>query len=419
MRRKLSRSLGVGPDARSWVLGAGGWVLGATVAMAQIPSPVTPDSSVAALERAVALDSMSATAWAALSVAYSSMYREYTDRTFERLEQAGLAAQRAVDLAPGIAATHEAMGYYHYWGTRELGAARQEFTVALTMNPRNAAIRGVLADVLRRVGDWDSSIAGWGRAMALARGNAGDVEERGITFTWMRRHEEAERDLERSLALAPNRAVPAAYLALLVLSRDGSLRRAPASIGSLPEHPETFAHLTLREPGVMLPLWRMVVPLQSSILVSAPPEDRRARAGHFLAMGQVLALRGRDKDAQVVYDSVRAIMTELVEQYPADDGFHEILALAHAGLGMCEEALRLAQRAVDLIPVAADGMAGTERIRGLAEVEARCGRLDHAAVHLDYLLSRPSTVTRMLLRADPAYLPLRGLPRFERILAGQ
>ena len=68
---------------------------------------------IALLERAVALDSTFATAWAELSQAYVLLYWNYADRTAHRLELARIAADRATALAPDAAATHVALGHYH------------------------------------------------------------------------------------------------------------------------------------------------------------------------------------------------------------------------------------------------------------------------------------------------------------------
>jgi tetratricopeptide (TPR) repeat protein len=115
---------------------------------------------------------------------------------------------------------------------------------------------------------------------------------------------------------------------------------------------------------------------------------------------------------------VRTIVEVLLTERPLDDGFHAQLSLAYMGLGRCDDAIREAERAVELLPVSADAFTGPQRLQNLAEVDAGCDRADQAVDRLTYLLSIPSFVTRVLLRTDPAYAPLRANPRFALLIAG-
>ena len=54
----------------------------------------------------------------------------------------------------------------------------------------------------------------------------------------------------------------------------------------------------------------------------------------------------------------------------------------------------------------------------LAEIYVRTEEYDAALDQLEYLLSIPCPVSIPLLRVDPLYAPLRGNPRFERLVAG-
>jgi len=54
----------------------------------------------------------------------------------------------------------------------------------------------------------------------------------------------------------------------------------------------------------------------------------------------------------------------------------------------------------------------------LVEIYVRTGEYDAALDQLEYLLWIPSPVSLPLLRVDPLYTPLRGTPRFERLVAG-
>jgi hypothetical protein len=53
----------------------------------------------------------------------------------------------------------------------------------------------------------------------------------------------------------------------------------------------------------------------------------------------------------------------------------------------------------------------------MAYVETLVGEADAAIARLAYLLTIPSDISVPLLRVDPVWKPLRGDPRFKRLVA--
>ncbi len=372
---------------------------------------------VALLERAVAIDSTFADAWAELAQAHVQLYWNYQDRTARRVELARIAADRAKTLAPDAATTHIAQGYYYYWGRRDYAHALQEFSAALVLEPNNASVHGALANVARRQGSWDRSLVSRTRAVTLDPSASVDFFERGNTLGYMRRFDEGERDLARARELEPETAGDPYALSFFV-NRDGSVRNVPDRAAAVASNTGALAFSLMKDPGIVAPLWRVSEEIQAAILTSAPPTDTLSRAGWFLMVGQVLALKGRPAEAAPVFDSARALLTTLVEQRPYDDGLHSGLSLAYAGLGSCDDAVREGERAAELLTVDDDALAGIQHILTLAEIEAKCGRWDQAAVRIEFALSRPGPITRTLLRLDPVWTPLHGTTRYERLVAG-
>lgn len=89
-----------------------------------------------------------------------------------------------------------------------------------------------------------------------------------------------------------------------------------------------------------------------------------------------------------------------------------------AGLGENNEALKEAQRAVALQPVAKSALAGPGQLANLAAVEARIGDTAAAIKLLDQLLAMPAgfDASVPLLKLDPAWDPIRKDPRFQELL---
>jgi hypothetical protein len=88
-----------------------------------------------------------------------------------------------------------------------------------------------------------------------------------------------------------------------------------------------------------------------------------------------------------------------------------------AGLGRKEEAIREAQRAVDLTPIAKDPLERTYAIGNLALVYAWTGERDRALEQLEIVAAIPAGPTYGDLLLNPCWDSLRGDPRFDKIVA--
>jgi len=91
--------------------------------------------------------------------------------------------------------------------------------------------------------------------------------------------------------------------------------------------------------------------------------------------------------------------------------------LIDAGLGRNEEALSEGRRAVALLPVEKDALVGPAMIKYLAMIAAWVGKKDFACEQLAMASRRPGGVTYGNLKLMPFWDPLRGDPRFEKIVA--
>jgi hypothetical protein len=94
-----------------------------------------------------------------------------------------------------------------------------------------------------------------------------------------------------------------------------------------------------------------------------------------------------------------------------------VLGLIDAALGRKEEALREGRNAVDLLPVEKDSIKGALMIAYLAMIAAWVGDNDLASEQLATALRYPSPLSYGELKLLPLWDPLRGDPRFEKIVA--
>jgi hypothetical protein len=91
-------------------------------------------------------------------------------------------------------------------------------------------------------------------------------------------------------------------------------------------------------------------------------------------------------------------------------------ALIHSALGRKEDALREGRRAVELLPISKDAYDGPILATNLAAIYAQLGEHDLALEQLDTLVEVPNGPTPGTLLVEPEWDPLRGDPRFAKIV---
>ena len=94
-----------------------------------------------------------------------------------------------------------------------------------------------------------------------------------------------------------------------------------------------------------------------------------------------------------------------------------MLGLIDAGLVRKEDALREGRRAVELLPVEKDALNGPAMIKYLAMMAAWVGDNHLACEQLASAVRRPGDLGYGQLKLMPFWDPLRGDPRFEKIVA--
>ena len=93
------------------------------------------------------------------------------------------------------------------------------------------------------------------------------------------------------------------------------------------------------------------------------------------------------------------------------------LGLVDAALGRKEQALQEGRRAAELLPLDKDSINGIAVVEYLALIAAWVGEKDLAFEQLERAVRLPNTLSYGQLKLLPYWDPLRGDPRFEKIVA--
>ena len=128
-------------------------------------------------------------------------------------------------------------------------------------------------------------------------------------------------------------------------------------------------------------------------------------------------MKGDAVAAQAAFSAARAQQEKAVRAQPDYGPALCVLGLIDAALGRKEEALREGRRALELAPLAKDSLDGADVLYFYAVICAWTGERDLAVEQLETLAKIPAGVSYGDIRLSPNWDPLRGVPRFEKIVA--
>jgi tetratricopeptide (TPR) repeat protein/TolB-like protein len=336
-----------------------------------------------------------------------------------RHEQARLEAEHALRLEPELPEAHHALAVY-WMAQGDPRQSTQALRSALASAPNRADLHLALGLNLRMLGRWDEAIEELERAISLDPRNTVARTEAAVTYSRLRQYDAAIGHWDRVIALSG----PGDHLGEVIRGnaflRKGLIDSMSAAVSRVPpdwddggaatwaryklfriqgRHEEALAMLD----GASLTLVRDGITYRPVSLL---------RAGILEDMGDSAGARAN-------YEAARAMLADSVSAHPEDARIRVGLGVALAGLGHSTEAVAEARLAMDLVPLAVANPLATAIMAVAAEIFVQVGDSDAALDLLEVLLAMPAgrEVSVPLLRVDPAFAPLAGDERFERLLA--
>jgi eukaryotic-like serine/threonine-protein kinase len=374
--------------------------------------PVALRRAVPYYDQAVALDSSFVQAWAKLSLAHSLIYLNGTPSR-AGAEVARHAAERALSLAPDRAEGRLALGNYYAYVLKEDRRALEQYAAGLRIAPGNADLLTHSAFAEQNIGQWEAALKHFQEAEALDPRIMTSTIGLARALLWLRRYPEAVQAVDRGLVRAPADLTLLLTKAMVFLAQ-GDLEGARAVIRTAPQEVEPAVLVSYVGFAWDL-VWLLDEEQQLLLLRLSPSAFGNDVLAWGLCLAQTYALRGDHARVRVYADSAR-IAADAQLREAEDAGRRVYYGLTLAYLGRKAEAVREGLRGVELEPISKSSNAAYFQHQ-LARIYLVVGEPEKALDQLEPLLKIPYYLSPGWLKIDPTFAPLRGNPRFERLLA--
>lgn len=344
--------------------------------------------------------------------------------TEPELMEAGRLAKQALTLAPDLTEAHIAVGLFHYYGFREYEPALTEFKLALELQPNNALALSFVAFVHRRQGKWDLALDELKKSIELDPRNAYTIGGLAETEIFLRMWKEAEDFARRGLTIDPHESTCMRMLLLSHLNGTGNTPEALRLLATFPPDdlllPNTgmFA-MVIGTRGETFVLARdFKAALQSCEIGTVTRGNEWQR---FAARAGISVLAGDIPSAQPDAEKAGKLLEARLRDHPQDFRSLRALSWVYLALNRKTDAINVARKSVDLLPLEKDAVLGSGNLASLAEMQARTGAAKEAVKNLRHLISIPAgeTVSLSRLKIDPVWDPIRNDPEFQQLLTGQ
>jgi non-specific serine/threonine protein kinase len=375
------------------------------------------------LNHAVQRDPAFFEAYYQLVFVHGRLYSLGFDHTANRLASAEAALQAAIRLRPDAGETHLARASYLYYGPRDYAGALAELENARRSLPNDPRLSELTGYILRRRGQQEEGLRNLEKAIELDPRNYFIMQQIALSYQFLRRYPEEAAILDRALTIVPKDAGTKVNRALVDFYWKADTKPLHQAIDSI----------LAGDPGAIS------VAADSWLVCALAEHDRVAAERALVALGDdpwwvdaavilsrsfgegLLARVMKDEaKARAAFSKARAEQEKIVQAQPDYGPALCVLGLIDAALGRKEAAFEEARRAIELLPVEKDSVNGSRMLVYFAIIAAWTGEKDLALQQLE-LGARAPTPSQALnygaLKLLPFWDPLRGDPRFEKIVA--
>ena len=371
------------------------------------------------LDEAIKRDPNFISAYCYIARANDLLYFFDLDPTSDRILLAENAVNTALKLRPDSAEAHFARADYLFRCLRDYDRALEELAIGRPSLPNSSPFFILSGYINRRRNHFPEAERDFSTAFAIDPRNPNAYNLFADTYALERRLMEAVHVYDN--VLAAGETVPIVHYRRTTCIFYATGNSAPLR-DVLSEYPQMeFA-------GAQTPVrvWMAMLDRDytkaEQFLATSPREDFQDIDLSFYfpkSWYQAIVARGKGDAAKATaaFRDCRDILTQRLVVKPDHARTIAVLAQVDANLGEKDLAISEAQHAIDLMPTSKDIYDGALVLEGLAQVYTWTGDRDRAIETLQKLQTMPGYTNYGRLKLHPLWAPLRGDPRFEKIVA--
>jgi TolB-like protein len=378
------------------------------------------------LDQAVKLDPSFFDGYCQLADAHETLYAVIgADHTPARLALAEAAVQAATRLRPDTGETHLARANYVYSGQRDYAGALAELESARKTLPNDPRLFELTGYILRRRGQQEEGLRNLQRAVALDPRNLFTLQQIAISYQYLGRDAEAIAALDRALTIAPDSVETKATRDVYYLYWKGDTKALHQTIDAiLAQGPSAIASVADAWFACALAERDSTAAERALVALGANNSGGEGEIILSRSFGEgLLARMSKDEArARAAFEADRAHKEKIVRAQPDYGPPLCVLAMIDAALGRKELALKEGRRAIALTPLEKDAINGSRVLQYFAITAAWTGEKELALQQLETGLRAPMASDALsygALKLLPFWDPLRGDPRFEKIVQSQ
>jgi len=370
------------------------------------------------LDEAIKRDPNFVSAYCYIARANDLLFFFDLDPTPERISLAENAVNTALKLRPDSAEAHFARADFLFRCLRDYDRAQEELAIARPGLPNSTPFFILSGYINRRRNHFPEAERDFSAAFVLDPRNPNAYNLLADTYILERRFPEALRVSDN--VLASGETVPIVYFRRASAYLYGTGDTGPLR-DVLNKYPEMeFAGGQTPNRVWMAMLDRKYDEAERS-LASSPRQDFQDVDFSFYFpkswyQGMIARAKGDSARATAAFRECRDILAQRLVVKPEHARTIAVLAQVDASLGQKDLAISEAQHAIDLMPVSKDIYDGALVLEGLAQVYTWSGDRDRAIELVQKLLTMPGYTNYARLKLHPLWDPLRGDPRFEKIV---
>jgi len=370
------------------------------------------------LDEAIKRDPNFVSAYCYIARANDLLYFFDLDPTPDRVFLAANAVNTGLRLRPDSAEAHFARADYLFRCLRDYHRALEELAIARPGLPNSSPFFILSGYINRRRNHFPEAERDFATAFAIDPRNPNAYNLLADTYVLERRFPEAVHVYDNVLAAGED--VPIVHF-----RRASSIQSGTADIGPLREVLKKFPEMEFAGGQTPARCWIAMLDRDyakaEKFLADSPRKDfQDIDFSFYFPKSWFQAMIAREKGdaakATAAFQECREILAQRLVVKPEHARTLAVLAQVDAGLGEKDLAIREAQHAIDLMPTSKDIYDGALVLEGLAQVYTWTGERDRAIEAVEKLLTMPGYVNYGRLKLHPLWAPLRGDPRFDKIV---